>query len=309
MKSKHFSSPREEALTIAMETRSRILEGEGDAVDVLRACSVMAHILNKEDDRKWITCELEGYKLGEKIPSYRKITLRFRNAGSLQIEYRKLEVVEDVHLLSSAQEKDEPLQYRREGFVGVSTASLDISDIDNILAKIIDRCLDFLNKIIAELQYGGMVEYLMEEIRQKTDEKLATLDNKITEETRSLLANLASTNPADWSKVGHSCRKILKLLADRVFPPRDQVYETRDKRVLQVGDSNFINRLCAFLDLKAKSDEKKFLVAEIEYFESYLRQAVNYAQMAEHNPAIERFHANMLSIHTYLIASEILKYV
>jgi hypothetical protein len=307
--SKHFSSPREEALIVATSTRKRILDGEGDAVDVLRACSVIANTLNKEDDRKWIINELEGYKRVDKIPSYRKINLLFRDVRGVRTEYAEMEVHDDIHFLSCARKKGEPLQVERQSWLGASSASLEITTIDNILAKAIDRCLDFLNKIVAELQYGGMVEYLMEEIRQETDQKLATLDNKIAEETQSLFVNLASNNPADWSKVGHSCRKILKFLADKVFPSRDQHYKAKDGRVLEVGDSSFINRLFAFLDMKAESEEKKFLSAEIEYFESYLRETVNYAQMVEHNPTIEKFHANMLAIHTYLIASEVLKHI
>lgn len=308
MNSKHFSSPREEALIVAASTRKKILDGEGDAVDVVRACSVIANTLNKEGDRKWIMQELDGYKRTDKIPSYRRLNCPFRESGKALVEFADLEIRENVHILSSATENDEPLLYTRQGFRTTST-TLEISSIDIILEKIVDQCLGFLNKVIAELQYGGIVEYLMEEIRRETDQKLVTLDSRIAEETQSLYLNLTSTNPADWSKVGHSCRRIFKFLADKVFPSRDQPYKAKDGRVLEVGDSNFINRLCAFLDMKAESEEKKFLSAEIEYFESYLRQTVNYAQMVEHNPTIEKFHANMLAIHTYLIASEVLKHI
>jgi hypothetical protein len=48
-------------------------------------------------------------------------------------------------------------------------------------------------------------------------------------------------------------------------------------------------------------------MAEIAYLESYLRQVVEYDQMGEHKPSIEKFHANMMAIHTYLVTSEIMK--
>jgi len=307
--SKDFSSPREEALTVAMNTRKRILEGEGKAVDVLRACSVIANTLTKADDRKWITNELEGYKRGEKVPPYRNIKVFLRDVTSNFGQYEYTDVQEDAHFLSCAREKGEPLYYQKQRLIEVFEFSIDITTIDNILAKIIDRCLDFLNKIIAELQYGGIVEYLMEGIRQETDQKLTMLDSRIAEETQSLFTNLNSTNPAEWSKVGHSCRKIFQLLADKVFPPRDEPYTTKDEKTLEVDESHFINRLCAFLDMKAESAERKFVTSEIEYFESYFRQTVTYSQMVEHNKSVEKFHANMLAIHTYLASSEILKYV
>lgn len=83
--------------------------------------------------------------------------------------------------------------------------------IDSTLATIIDRCFEFLNETITELQFGGVVEFLMEEIRKKTDEKLATYDKRITEETQSLYLNLTSTNPADWSKVGPLKQKNIEI--------------------------------------------------------------------------------------------------
>jgi hypothetical protein len=179
---------------------------------------------------------------------------------------------------------------------------------NQILSGIMDKCLFFLNETITELQYGGTVEYLMEEIRKNTDAKLAKLDKKIVDEAQSLFLNLTSTNPADWNKVGHSSRKMLKLLADNVFPPQNQPYKMKDERELKVGDDKFINRLCAFLDQNLSGGERKFLISEIKYFESYLRQVTEYAQMGEHKPSIEKYHADMLAIHTYLIISEILKH-
>jgi hypothetical protein len=182
------------------------------------------------------------------------------------------------------------------------------SQISSLLDAVIDRCLSFLNEVISELQYGGIVEYLMEEIRKNTDEKLAKLDVRLTDEAQSLFANLTSRNPADWNKVGHSCRKILSLIADKVFPPRDEPYTMKDNRTLKVGEPEFVNRICAFLDQTVVGNERKFLMAEIKYLESYLRQVLEYDQMGEHKPSIEKFHADMMAIHTYLISGEILKH-
>jgi hypothetical protein len=61
--------------------------------------------------------------------------------------------------------------------------------------------------------------------------------------------------------------------------------------------------------MNVSADEKKFIGAQMEYLESYLRQVVNYAQIAEHNPSIDKFHANMLAIHTYLVISDIIRHI
>jgi len=303
-----FSSPREEALEIALQTRKGILEGKLDAVSVLRACLVIANNLNKPDDEKWLISELSGYTKSDKIPQYRHVSCLIYDKSGTFGGFRVFKVRHDAHFLSGILQGENPyFNIRMKDTTDVLT--LQEPKIRGLLDTITDRCLFFLNDTISELQYGGIVEYLMEEIRKNTDEKLTKLDARLTDETQSLYVNLTSTNPADWNKVGHSCRKILKLLADKVFPSTEEPYQLKDDRMLEVGDPHFINRLCAFLDQKTSGGERKFLIAEIAYLESYLRQVVEYDQMGEHKPSIEKFHADMMAIHTYLVTSEIMKHV
>ena len=304
MEKRRFSSPREEALEIAYQTRKDVLNGKRDAVSVLRASLVIASILNKDDKKQWITRELSGYPSSVEIPSYRVVSCPYLENGEIGERLHSVEISLETHVLSDYIKRKRPIELRYKGNVAVVHGTR----LNRILAKIVDACLFFLNEVIAELQYGGTVEYLMEEIRKNTDERLAKLDKKLIDESQSLFLNLTSTNPADWNKVGHSCRKMLKLLADNVFASRDESYQMKDGRTFEVGDPQFINRLCAFFDQKVGGEERKFLCAETEYLESYLRQVVEYAQMGEHKPSIEKYHANMIAIHSYLIISEILKH-
>jgi hypothetical protein len=305
---KKFESPREEALEIASQTRKDILQGKRDADSIVRACLVIADILNKEGDKQWLVAELSGYK--SNLPTYRVVECRNQDSWGNLIKFAPLQVPYDVHYLSgSLRQKHDLLIQIGKDEKGEFAAVLSTLQISALLDAVVDRCILFLNNIISELQYGGIVEYLMEEIRKNTDEKLAKLDPKLTDEAKSLVQNLTSTNPADWNKVGHSCRKILSLLADRVFPPSDELYKMKDERILKIGAPEFINRICAFLDKEMSGDERKFVMAEIGYLEAYLRQVVEYDQMGEHKPSIEKFHADMMAIHTYLVASEILKHV
>lgn len=307
MSKKWFSSPREEALELAYQTRKAILAANSDPVAILRACLVIANDLSKGSMVEWVNQELSGYKT-KRIPNYRVHSCPVFGGfyGNEEEGFKEFELYYPVHYLSAHTKKHETITVSLE-----DNKKLYVSPnrIESTLAAIVDKCFQFLNETITELQYGGVVEFLMEEIRRKTDEKLATFDAKIAEETQSLYINLTSTNPADWSKVGHSCRKILKLLADNIFQPSEEKYCTKDGRSIEVTEPCFINRLYAFLDKNLPSDEKKFIGAQIDYLESYLRQVVDYAQMVEHNPSIEKFHANMLAIHTYLVISDILRHI
>jgi hypothetical protein len=296
------TSPRIEALQIAYHTRKEILEGKQDAVALLRSCLVVATNVNKENAKAWITQELSGYSESDSLPPYRVILCPYQTNGE-HAGFLDAEIPYNVHILMSYIQLHRNLTLKRQNrFIEVNDSRLV-----TVLAGVIDRCLHFLNDIISELQYGGIVDNLMEAIRKETDEKLANLDTLLRNEVQSLHINLASTNPADWNKAAHSCRKMLKLTADQLFPPQDQAYTMKDKRIIEVKDPQFINRLCAFVDQQTSSDNRRILIAEIQYLESYLRQVVKYDQRGEHQPSIEKFHANMMAIHTYLILSELLR--
>lgn len=307
MKTK-FTSPREEAFEIAFDTRKSILDENIDTVSVLRSCLVISTNLNKNDITNWIKLELLGNFTSDELPDYRLVSCRVKKkieSVNDPIVYEDCGLYRSVHRLSEQVKSNYSFNLWKKGRTKYFEVTVD--RVRGVLSIIIDKCFFFLNDIISELQYGGIVEYLMEEIRRNTDEKLNKLGKKLSDETKSLYLNLTSTNPADWNKVAHSCRKTLKLFAEHVFPPRDESYKMKDNRLLEVGDAHFINRLCAFVDQKSGNEERKFLIAETKYLESYLRQVVRYDQMGEHKPSIEKFHANNMDIHTYLIISEILK--
>ncbi len=149
----------------------------------------------------------------------------------------------------------------------------------------------------------------MEEIRNNVDGKLAKLDKTISNEINSLYIYLSSTNPADWTKVGHSCRSVLKSLADYVFPSQKEKYKTKDGKEFTVDDEHYINILLAFVDKKLSGDRRKLLQTEVAYLEPYISQVVEFTNMGEHNKSLEKFDAHMIAIHTYLVISEILKLV
>lgn len=303
MKFETFSSPREEALEIAYNTRKDLLNGTQDGVSLLRSCLVVANNLNNIEDEKWIKSELSGYNRN-KVPNHRKMRCYYEQYGIAREESKNFDIYPATQVLVTQLNRNEDLRLMMDDEVVVLIEPLRL---ELIISKIKDRCLFYLNDVIKELQYGGIVEYLMEEIRNEVDEKLAKLDDNISKEASSLYLNLSSTNPADWPKVAHSCRRMLQFVADIVYPSDNEEYTMKNGTVLQTGEPHVINRLCAFVDQKLNADERKFLIADIKYFEDYLRKVVRFIQMGEHSKTIEKFDANMMAIHNYLIISKIIK--
>ena len=191
MSERKFSSPREEALKIGYDTRKKILEGSRDAVSIVRSCLVIANILSKKEMENWCLDELSGYKANDAIPEYRFLQCQYedsRYVDRTSRDFTGVRVTLEVHVLSDHYEKNKMIRFHQDEKVNF----LDSVRLLKILSSIMDECLFFLNDIIAELQYGGAVEFLMEEIRKSTDEKLANLDIKLRDETQSLFLNLTA---------------------------------------------------------------------------------------------------------------------
>lgn len=299
-----FSSPREEALEIANTARKSLLDGKSDIVSLLRSCLVVSKNLKKIEEEKWINYELSGYPESSKVPDYRLIPCKYTEGGFTRKDLRKFRLDSPIYIIMSFIKANQPLKMKYEENV---VAGFDRLSLRLLISNIEDKCLSFLNDVISELQFGGIVEYLMEGIRNQADEKLAKLDENISQETNSLYTNLSSKSPADWTKVAHSCRRILKFLADKIFPPTNEVYIMKDGRSFEVKENQVINRLCAFIDQKATGEERKTAIAETKYLEEYIRQVVDISQKGEHGKDIEEYDAHIIAIHTYLIVSEILK--
>ncbi len=68
----------------------------------------------------------------------------------------------------------------------------------------------------------------------------------------SIIENLKSSNEEDWSNAVHSCRRLLKSVADVVFPPQNDNLKVNGKNV-KLGEEQYINRLIAFIEKNKSS--------------------------------------------------------
>ncbi len=286
----YFDSPQKEALDIAVGIRRKLLEGNEDIISVLRNCLVVATNLSRKDDIKWIKNEIEGKFTN--IPEYRKINCPDRYNDNL----KKCEVPFEIKILYDFSAKEKDLIYED------SQAKIRPVDSRRIIDKVTNKCLFFLNDCIADLQYGGHMQSLFDEIRGEVDKQIGDIDERITQELQSVYINLKSKNPSDYPKVSLSCRKILKYVADKVFPPQDYKYKTKDGREWIVKDSNFRNRLVCFIDRNSGS---KIVRGECEMIEIYFKELIEDVQDGVHKD-LSLHDAGMIALHTYLVIAEVL---
>ncbi len=303
---KKFGTPSEEALSIAQETRAKMLKGKYDLISILLSCSIIATNTGKNEDLQWITCELDGYyKDPIIVPHYRQLIAESFRTGDSQHKTTTLPYL----MRSNIYKIQEILNCHDAPTVQIGSDYFYLREYQfkELMQKLSRRCFNFLNQIMKELQYGSAIEYLMEELRQETDKKLLKLDERIAEEAASLRCNLTSNNPADWNKVGHSCRTILVLIADKLYPAKDEpASKTNGKHPLT--KANYLNRLMAYMDEKLDSkDDRALIKTEIELLKNNLECVNERVNKMEHDTKAQKIRTELIAIRTYIIISEILK--
>ena len=299
----------DDMLAMARKARDKVHDGRFDPIGILRTCFTLAVTLDLTGDCVWISYELFGYPKhsdkGEEVilPAYRTVQLNSSPFGSFRTErYEIRENLQDLLVYVKRGMK----QTISTGYFG-DRWTINSSNYERVIGSVANRCLIFLDYVVTELQYGDTIASLTDGIRKQTDEKLANLGDEMVNEIKSLADSLASENPADWSKVGHSCRRMLEILADKVFPARDQPYLGKDGRRHPVGPEQYINRIVCFVDQRSTGSQRRLLTAEVEFLASYLDCLKIVACAIEHTIPSEKYHVDMAAIRTYLMVSELLK--
>lgn len=116
--------------------------------------------------------------------------------------------------------------------------------------------------------------------------------------------NLKSSNSEDWANAVTSCRRLLSLLADQLYPP------TEDKeingKVRELGPDKYINRLIAYIGDKQNGNTfSKVLMADIVRTSSEL-DAIYDADCKGAHGNVSLQEAQLYVIRTIMIIGEIL---
>jgi len=158
------------------------------------------------------------------------------------------------------------------------------------------------------LRFSLIPQKLFEIIRKNVDKKLADIAPDSIKKFLSVYKNLVSSNPEDWSNAVHSCRRIIKDVADKLFPPKPGLdVIVRNDKEIKIGSDNYINRLMIFIE--DNSSQKNFVDivgSHLEFIGNRLDAICSAASKGTHSEIKTREEAERYIIYTYLIIGDIL---
>ena len=159
------------------------------------------------------------------------------------------------------------------------------------------------NRLYANLAFGEVPRQHFDLIRDRVDNLLLDICPEAIEQFMKAYERLSGGQAEDWSLALTSCRRIIKAVADVIYPPKDGKVAGR-----KVGDQQYINRIWAFLDENmASSSDKNLAKAHIDYLGSFIEELNTKTSKGVHS-TVNHEEAVRTVLYTYLTLGDILDF-
>jgi hypothetical protein len=319
-----------------------MLNGSEQLSLLLLKCRTICKYLDRLEVNEWIELELDGYygkyktnqEFLENVPAYRKQSPIFylHNGRPIPLPYslsnffgqymalgNPISHIEmsEVLTITSGTMIDQLNEYLNKEYEKVGERNRNViayaqfadNHIKTVKSGLRKRIGDFVDEIILELEYGQIPEEIFQTLRYEVDQKLARISPKAIEKLANAYDKIGSSGSSeDWSHVAATCRRVIKDVADVVFPAQDTPLKDDSGKETALDDSKYINRIIAGIRADVgKGKDRKFNESMIEYVANFLRGIQSYASKGDH-ATFQKTDAIRCLLYTYMLLGDVLNY-
>ena len=179
------------------------------------------------------------------------------------------------------------------------------SKISEIIAGIKMEMLSRLNIMINEITYGKIPRGIFNKFQDLVNLELSESNPTAISALNIAVESLGnSEDPERISTVAHTCKRLIKSVADNLFPVQKEKYHIKDGDDMDMGEEKYFNRLMAFVH-EINSKNKKELLEKIFLLKNLYGEIPESMNKGTHQN-ISNQSAEMLVIYCYLILGEII---
>lgn len=313
---------------------------------VARKALRIARLRNDWEAVHWLQIELEGYGdknatkrlMGEVAPYFsREVFKRIhKEAVEASISSRSITVIdssgeidEDKMTGLSIQEMEENIFVwsRSEDPLPNNLHPLDAAHFSEqrhqrrsiqedmeieqrkVLARITQRVHSYLSQVERQLVHGQLQSDMFEDNRRYVDDRLQKFAPEILDQLHVAYRRTREGTAEARSHALTSCRRALKALADRLYPPSKSPVKGKDGKERILNDSLYVARLWQFItESNAGSTEKRMLSDDIVPLGKQVDRLNDLAGKGVHAEVTE-FEVNMCVLNMYTVAGALLRLV
>jgi len=179
----------------------------------------------------------------------------------------------------------------------METTTKEIHALTGIRSRVLNRLHSFVTSTYYELAFSAAAESIFGEFQTDVDQRLATTATATLARFPVVSERLATDDPEAISHAMTTCRRIIDGFADAVYPPRDEPL-VADGREIQVGASQHLNRLDAYIRARCSSTSRR------DRLKRTLRDLYARVSAGVHAD-VAADEARALHVQTYLTIGEI----
>ncbi|MCX6750455.1 MAG: hypothetical protein NTZ83_03285, partial [Candidatus Pacearchaeota archaeon] len=223
----------------------------------------------------------------------------------IEISKKRMEVAYDPNISVSSQSTYYPVLPPGNAEER-NTLSNIISERTKVIEKVRARIYEYILNVNYEFKFGKITEEIFTKRRNYVDRVLKDVCPKAVQKFISAYENLESGNDEDWANAVHSCRRILKEVADKLNPPDSQPVIGKNGKSIEVGEDKYINRLVLHAESKSSSEKFNAIVGSHLKFLGERLDSVNEAANKGTHCEVTLEEAERYIIYTYLLLGDIL---
>lgn len=153
------------------------------------------------------------------------------------------------------------------------------------------------------LSFGEIPSRQFNVIRDRVDNLLLDICPEAIEKFMVAYERLSSSSSENWSQALTAVRRVIKSVADSIYPPRET-----GKGERKLGEEQYINRLWAYLDENAEAGSDKDLAkAHVNYLGAFIQRLNDKASKGVH-AEVTYNEAVRAVLYTYLTLGDILEH-
>ena len=318
---------KEEALNLAKETLDDIELSRLPMANIALKASRLARLVNNFDLEKIFEYEAGGYpktkdgiapnvwQLGIKAGrvstnSYDKEVMSCYAITTIEhrIEANKIALEQahdrNVSISSANPYQNITLPPTNAGERKVRLTSINEDTI--LLAERTRFIYSNVKKIYMDLKFSSLTESIWLKMKSRIDSYISDIIPEETQKLTAIYDSLNDDNPEKWSTALTTCRRMLKTVADKLYPPTDKTIK-KGKSEIKLGEEQFINRLICYIEENSTHKTlDKITNSNIEYIGTRLDNILDETCKGTH-ANVDKEEAERCFMHVYMLIGDILE--
>jgi hypothetical protein len=178
----------------------------------------------------------------------------------------------------------------------------------DILERIRYRIYSYLSRVESSLRFSSVTNDILEQYRRRVDARLGDVASDVLEQFTAAYRRMNEGDVESRSHALTSCRRILKAIADLVYPPQSTPVIDRTGSSRDVSDEKYVNRLWLFIDDQlAGSTAAKSMHATLSEVGTRIDRLNELANKGVH-AEVTVDEVEWCVVQTYILTGEVLRF-